>query len=690
MENERPQPSGISRTEDLDVTFGAFHLSDFRVPYMSAVLRVQQVAEYLKLVTETSSYAVQDWSLEELFQREVDQSRVHEIAGRYLNSAATRPQFFNSLTVVLTADSDVKPPYHPPEPSRVNWKNPDLGPIRVSYKKKALDGEYPAPSSFGYLSWNRNEVMAVAIDGQHRLAALKELFRRNPQAASDTTVSVLFLMFDSALGFRSPHEMEPVEAMRSIFIDLNKRAVPVTRARNLLLDDLDAHSEMVRNLVGRRLNFRQYDDQVHEGLPVGEDGEFKSRLPLAMVDWHGEQRSKIDVGPYVTSILGVDWIVKKLLSERSLPFEKIPDAFELSPDDDKYYEKLKNALKAWPETWRGGVQSRLGEAEENRRAFFLNRDEVESIGGEFLATWGRPVTRLLTRTGPYADLATHRLARRSVNGAFSQWYQAHVEEQGHRNESARVREHYRLKKEEVERQLGDHAVSIARYEEVLGRIQRDLKRDGNSIFFLLVGQRALVFSLIQLARADRCFDWAERIKTDFSPFEDCHQDFYAFYLSEAVSALHRTEPELFEKAFRVPRALPEVTEDLPTHFWAGTLVRREQPDQVDFSEKAAQRGEKWFTLMTHLYWAFRVNPTLEAEDVVLAIDDPDALGPYDLGNELFAAIQGTLGSFDRSLYYASPMSFLAGMLEDRDDEVARSALEERLRILCKATKSAAR
>ena len=690
MKQERPQPSGINKTEHIDVTFGAFHLSEFRVPYMSAVLRVQQVSEYLKLVTETSSYAVQDWSLEELFQRDVDQSRVHEIAGRYLNPAATRPQFFNSLTVVLTADPDIDPPYNPPNPYPEKYETPDLGPIRVSYGKRAIDGEYPAPGSFGYLSWNRNEVMAVAIDGQHRLAALKELHRLNPQAASDTTVSVLFLMFDSALGFRSPHEMKPVEAMRSIFIDLNKRAVPVTRARNLLLDDLDAHSEMVRKLVGRRLNFHQVKDQVHDGLPVGADGEFKSRLPLAMVDWHGEQRSKIDVGPYVTSILGVDWIVKRLLGEKTLPFEKVPDAFDLSPDDDKYYEKLDKALKAWPETWRNGVESRLREAEGNRRAFFLNRDEVESIGEEFLDTWGRPVTRLLTRTGPYADLVNLRLARRTVNGAFSQWYQAHEEEQGHRNESARVREHYLLKKEKVERQLGDHGVSVAQYEGVLDRIENDLKRAGNSIFFLLVGQRALVFSLIQLARADRCLEWAERIETDFGPFEDCHPDFYAFYLSEAVSKLHGTEPELFQKGFRVPRALPEMTEDLPTQFWAGSLVRREQPDQVDFSEKAAQRGEKWFTLMTHLYWAFRVNPTLEAEDVVLAIDDPDALGPYDLGNDLFAAIQSTLGSFEPNLYYGSPMSFLAGMLEERDEKVARAALEERLRILCKLAKSAAR
>ena len=30
----------------VDVTFGAFALSQFRVPYMSAVMRVQEVAEY--------------------------------------------------------------------------------------------------------------------------------------------------------------------------------------------------------------------------------------------------------------------------------------------------------------------------------------------------------------------------------------------------------------------------------------------------------------------------------------------------------------------------------------------------------------------------------------------------------------------------------------------------------------------
>src|SRR5205085_12695983 len=137
------------------------------------------------------------------------------------------------------------------------------------------------------------------------------------------SVSVIFLVLDSAFGFRDPggSQVDQLKAMRSLFTDLNKHAVPVTRARNLLLDDHDPSALFVRSLFSRHLKTDLKVKAKEEGLyglPVGTEGELRDILPLSLVDWHGENRSKIDKGPYVASVLSLDWIVQKIIGNRRL------------------------------------------------------------------------------------------------------------------------------------------------------------------------------------------------------------------------------------------------------------------------------------------------------------------------------------------------------------------------------------
>ena len=139
-------------TAKIHVTFGAFVVGEYQVPYMTSVLSFRQVQEYLNLVTEDNRYAEQDWKLEELFQRDVDPDRVVEISETYLNpSKLERPRFFNSLTVVLRPKQGefVTPPKVDDYEHYLG-----LGSVAVTYEEAAPLTKMPTPGSFGVLQWD--------------------------------------------------------------------------------------------------------------------------------------------------------------------------------------------------------------------------------------------------------------------------------------------------------------------------------------------------------------------------------------------------------------------------------------------------------------------------------------------------------------------------------------------------------
>ncbi len=681
---KRPRSAAkLNSTDQIDVTFGAFELSDFRVPYLVAVLRFQQAAEYLDLVTDDPKYANQDWSVDELFQREISQSRVIEIVSNYLRSQSAQPQFFNSLTIVLSGNDGES--VEAPEGDAQFGRSASMGPITVSFDDAAPESNFPRPCSFGRIAWNRDAVHAVAIDGQHRLAAIKELYSSEPDRARKSSISVTFLVFDEALGFKSPDGMAPVEAMRSIFIALNRRAVSVSRARNILLDDLDPQARFVRELFSPSLGFNPTGNTTQDGLPIGEHGEFAKRLPLVLVDWHGETRSKIDQGPYLTSVLALDWIVRKFLASRHPSHSHIPDVSELSPDDDKYWEKLEKSLSSWTDTWDTSLRERFTDAKEHDQPFVLTREDVEDLGREFSSVWGRPLTRLLTTLRPYRSLVDRRFQANSVNPQFAQWYQAKSDLDANEGAREQIKRHYRARLEKIETTLGTE-VSLPEYRRLLDGISAEVKRD--SVAYLLVGQRALVFTLLDLVQSRTPEEWAHAAGIDYpGPFRDCIQDFYALYMVEALNAFYDADPCLFSRDFSVGAEASGYTTDIPRSFWAGTLVRRDQPDTVDFSEKAAERGSRWFRLMAHLYWCSRANGGLEADEVLEVLNDASVLDDYKLGEELSCAVGDVVGTFDRPSYYVSPMCFLTGMLVDPahdQKEIAEAAARERIRALVNA------
>ena len=420
----------------------------------------------------------------------------------------------------------------------------------VSYDSKNAEDEFPQPLTHGQLSWNRDEVYAVAIDGQHRLAAIKDL---GAALRRDSSLSVIFIVLADELGFRVPEGWNPIRTMRSVFIDLNKRAEPVSRARNLLLDDIDPRAQFVRRLFGPSLQFKVDNRDGPLGHPRGHNREFDTRIPLVLVDWHGETRSKIEQGPYLSSILALDWIVDKTLKARHPRLKAIPDLLSLSIDDDGYFRKIRNDLRHWDASWKSaGIEEHWERCRESEMPFFLESQEIRSLADEYEGIWGRPITRILTTIGPYPELLAIRQKADTLNPQFSQWYQAYSDRETYSKASVKVRTHYNDRLESVEAELKT-TVSLQTYRNTVEEID-GLKRE--SVFFYLVGQRALVFSLISLVESKAAVMLADACGLEIDDYSDNLQDFYAVYLADAVNALWRQQPGIFAKRFCVQRDGP--------------------------------------------------------------------------------------------------------------------------------------
>lgn len=90
----------VSATQEFDFLYGSFELSKVHIPYFATTLTLQDAASDLKLASDILSSEDINWSLTELFQRDIDWSRVHKKIVPYLQTSDT-PQFFNSITIAL-------------------------------------------------------------------------------------------------------------------------------------------------------------------------------------------------------------------------------------------------------------------------------------------------------------------------------------------------------------------------------------------------------------------------------------------------------------------------------------------------------------------------------------------------------------------------------------------------------------
>lgn len=110
----------------------------------------------------------------------------------------------------------------------------------------------------GFLELTGTERL-FALDGQHRVSGIKRALEQDGDAATDI-LTVLFV----------PHlnTVEGIQRTRSLFIDLNKRAVPVGLKDIIILDEVDLSAILARRLVDDHPWFSRGQVDIHRFTPT--------------------------------------------------------------------------------------------------------------------------------------------------------------------------------------------------------------------------------------------------------------------------------------------------------------------------------------------------------------------------------------------------------------------------------------
>jgi hypothetical protein len=294
---------------------GEYSLSaHVRVPYFTALVDLKRVTKELKTHEEVTPSLDNNYNLVELFQRNIDPERVKkEIVEGYLKNPA-KLKFFNSLTIVLLPKDHaghIKKEFEDYEGNdpQIPYMNDDQfdkwfaegGDQMQRITFGGVQFVTSVAASLSRLRWDLNTVDAVAVDGQHRLKALKLWMADNnyelAETARATKVPIIFLLLHERAGFRcAPGATTGIKSVaREIFTDLNKNAREVDLATQIILDDRSLASCCVRSII------TESTCTYHNTL-----------LPLSLLRWQ-DANNRFDQRYYLNSLVNLHLIIEDLL-----------------------------------------------------------------------------------------------------------------------------------------------------------------------------------------------------------------------------------------------------------------------------------------------------------------------------------------------------------------------------------------
>jgi DGQHR domain-containing protein len=673
--------SDVRSTQHMPFLYGSYSLGKWAIPYFSTSVTFREAAESLTLTSDLSSATDITWSVDELFQRDIDWVRVSEGIVKYLQNTE-RPQFFNSLTVALLpnktgssfekhfsqyAESD----FHAPGIEKKLFGElfeKQVGPISFGY---AQEWEKPGDpgSQMGVLRWNKDEVIAVAIDGQHRLAGIKEAVDEKliEGGIADTNrVPVIFLLFDPEVGFKGDKQKTPLDVMRMLFIDLNKHAVVVKRARQIMLDDLDPISLCVRSVIADGLT--EESRELFDAEP---------RIPLSLVDWHSEQ-AKFDQGPYFTTVLGLDWIVSKVLNVSVAK-------------DTTDYTRFRGQIKQLEDSLKIDLtetRARLKQRENDGAPFVYEAHELELIKRSFTHIWVPMLVHQFAAFTPYKELVDTRMNIGTLDAEFSNWYYmfSRTASGNEKSKSQYLKLKNALQNREQdpksEGDMKDLLQAVEKQKLLIGTA--DHVKEKGSLAFNVAFQRAYFLALVDFTRFDQS-DISSGIPGDLGSVfdkpssgddndstgrdqgdDDVDSNDLVAVHSENIGIAGKEFVDGMNSAVAKIAGLLDVnlvmTRDSRLHrFWDGTL--RKPEGGIDFTQGGSTRAKEV------IYWIASISRFIELRPNVQEFEDFWA-EIKDTGRYA----QQLRGSFSR--FYSSETSAAARILKPLEITMDHQSMEK--------------
>ena len=225
------------------------------------------------------------WPVRDLFQRDVDNERITEKLLPYLQDDG-KIKFFNPLTLTVLPMADHGNAVLAEMPAIVESQLQEGGPYR---KCLTQDGYYRVrwideDPQYALLEWDDTRTRLVAIDGQHRLSALKRYAHdanSNTHAHFSTwRIPIVVVCFRAAVG--GDELPRVLDVVRNIFVYINTAAKEVNKARQILLRDDSVNCLGTQELL----------DRSHRNDLTAAGDRDMNRLPLLFFDWRGEESSE--------------------------------------------------------------------------------------------------------------------------------------------------------------------------------------------------------------------------------------------------------------------------------------------------------------------------------------------------------------------------------------------------------------
>ena len=187
--------------------------------YYSCLMNLLELSNRVHFADEVH----QNKNLSDMIQRKLKGGRSDQIA-LYLTSQKER--FFNSLVIATYGGTP-------------NWHAiASVSQQRIGYDLEHLDEA--TIGTVGFLPFRGDEKL-FALDGQHRLAGIKEAIKAGLQQDPFDEVSVIFVAHDTT--------KKGLERTRRLFTTLNKTARPVAKGDIIALDEDDVIAICVRRLI---------------------------------------------------------------------------------------------------------------------------------------------------------------------------------------------------------------------------------------------------------------------------------------------------------------------------------------------------------------------------------------------------------------------------------------------------------
>jgi len=291
-------------------TYGEFgHGANVEVRFIQGIIKHDWL-DNIKLIEEIEGS--DRWDVRDLFQRNVDHQRVGDSLLPYLKDD-TKVKFFAPLTLVLLPmkNQEVVGDLEIAVQSEETMEGDNYTSIELPEYFKFLKHDSP---EYSLVNWSSENVKLVAVDGQHRLTALKRWKDENDLGMLEhMDIPVVIVGFFKATETESSPTL--LEVVRKTFVYINSKAQSINESRRILLDDEDIWSVCTQEIV----QYAHTNDQK-DSISLNQ-----SAMPLMMIDWRGEERKSAHIlsPSALFSVKDIyDWLNQFILPGEKNNFEK--------------------------------------------------------------------------------------------------------------------------------------------------------------------------------------------------------------------------------------------------------------------------------------------------------------------------------------------------------------------------------